>query len=52
MSEQEAIAEGAKILGADIGDLCAEHGEGHSGIGWYVWNQEYPEDGSVRVDED
>jgi hypothetical protein len=31
---------------------CEYSGEGHSGAGWYVWDSEYPEDGSVFFDEE
>lgn len=45
-----------KKVGAFVLDLPEEDvtlcyfKEAHEGPGWYVWNSEYPEDGSLRLD--
>lgn len=54
MDEAEALTEardllsGGEELAAD--EIAIRHGDGHSGLGWYAWFSEYPEEGSVRVD--
>ncbi len=52
MSEDEARCAAMVMLGyEDTDDVSLEHGEGHSGVGWYAWATEYPEDGSVFVED-
>ncbi len=54
MDEAEALAaarellDGGEPLAPD--EIAVRHGDGHSGVGWYAWFAEYPEEGSVRVD--
>lgn len=49
MNQREAEAKARKVLG-DV-EVAVRFGEGHAGRGWYAWELEYPEHGSVRLDD-
>lgn len=50
MSEQEAMAAAARLLGESEEAITVSFGEGADGEGWYAWLTEYPDEGSMRVD--
>jgi hypothetical protein len=31
----------------DLDEAIVEHCQGHSGLGWYSWSRDYPDEGSL-----
>lgn len=49
MSEEQAIEKAREELLTD--DVTVRLTDGHSGPGWYAWDDEYPEEGSIFLGE-
>lgn len=49
----ELLARACELLGGDhVEDVEIRYGKGHSGIGWYGFDAEYPDEGSVFLAPD